>query len=138
MPRSFYVAEVLLLVRGKSKMGKKVVTSIRIDQEVLQTAKKLGLSVSKVSENALKEAIRKLRTPTRPMENRLTAEGCPAQPVWWTGRDLNPRPPECKSGIHSRLNYRPMLFLESTCLSVFAPNIHLESVYNISVSTSQC
>ena len=25
----------------------------------------------------------------------------------WTGRDSNPRPPECKSGIHSRLNYRP-------------------------------
>ena len=25
----------------------------------------------------------------------------------WTGRDLNPRPPECKSGVHTRLNYRP-------------------------------
>ena len=26
---------------------------------------------------------------------------------WWTGGDLNPRPPECKSGVHARLNYRP-------------------------------
>ena len=26
----------------------------------------------------------------------------------WTGRDLNPRPPECKSGVHTRLNYRPI------------------------------
>ncbi len=31
----------------------------------------------------------------------------------WTGRDLNPRPPEllayfaCKSGVHTKLNYRP-------------------------------
>ena len=38
-------------------------TSIRIDQDVLRTAKELGLSVSKVSENALKEAIRRLQTP---------------------------------------------------------------------------
>ncbi len=44
-------------------MGKKVVTSIRIDQDILRTAKELGLSVSKVSENALKEAIKRLQTP---------------------------------------------------------------------------
>ncbi len=25
----------------------------------------------------------------------------------WTEGDLNPRPPECKSGIHTELNYRP-------------------------------
>ncbi len=29
--------------------------------------------------------------------------------VWWTGGDLNPRPPECKSGIHTRLNYQPFV-----------------------------
>jgi hypothetical protein len=28
----------------------------------------------------------------------------------WTGGDLNPRPPECKSGIRSRLNYQPTWF----------------------------
>ena len=27
----------------------------------------------------------------------------------WTGRDLNPRLPECKSSVHARLNYRPVL-----------------------------
>ena len=27
--------------------------------------------------------------------------------LWWTGGDLNPRPPPCEGGIHSRLNYRP-------------------------------
>ena len=25
----------------------------------------------------------------------------------WTGRDLNPRPPDCESGVHTKLNYRP-------------------------------
>jgi hypothetical protein len=28
----------------------------------------------------------------------------------WTGRDLNPRPPDCESGVHTRLNYRPKHF----------------------------
>jgi hypothetical protein len=27
---------------------------------------------------------------------------------WWTGGDLNPRPPECKSGVHAKLNYQPI------------------------------
>lgn len=49
-------------------MGKKVVTSIRIDQDVLRTAKELGLSVSKISENALKEAIKRLQTPVQQTE----------------------------------------------------------------------
>ncbi len=26
----------------------------------------------------------------------------------WTGRDLNPRPPDCESGVRTRLNYRPI------------------------------
>ncbi|BAA29288.1 125aa long hypothetical protein [Pyrococcus horikoshii OT3] len=26
---------------------------------------------------------------------------------WWTGRDLNPGPPPCKGGAHTRLSYRP-------------------------------
>ncbi len=25
----------------------------------------------------------------------------------WTGRDLNPRLPDCESGVHTKLNYRP-------------------------------
>jgi post-segregation antitoxin (ccd killing protein) len=42
-------------------MGKSVVTSIRIDEDVLREAKALGLNVSKVAENALKEALRRLK-----------------------------------------------------------------------------
>jgi hypothetical protein len=38
-------------------MGKKVSACLYLDSDVLETAKKLGLNVSKVSENALVEAI---------------------------------------------------------------------------------
>ena len=43
---------------------------------------------------------------------RLVGAKGSAPKKWWTGRDLNPRPPElsalaCKSGVHTRLNYRP-------------------------------
>ena len=40
-----------------------MVTSIRIDENVLRKAKAVGLNVSKVSENALKEAIARLEKP---------------------------------------------------------------------------
>ncbi|MCP8313113.1 MAG: type II toxin-antitoxin system CcdA family antitoxin [archaeon] len=36
-------------------------TSIRIDEDVFREAKSLGLNVSKIAENALKEAIRRLK-----------------------------------------------------------------------------
>ena len=43
---------------------------------------------------------------------------------WWTGGDLNPRPPECKSGVHSRLNYRPST--ANICPNGFpSPNTYL-------------
>jgi len=45
-------------------MGRAVITSIRIDEDVLRRAKEVGLNVSKVSENALKEAIARLEKPT--------------------------------------------------------------------------
>jgi post-segregation antitoxin (ccd killing protein) len=42
-------------------MGKAIVTSIRIDEDVLKEAKALGLNVSKICENALKMAIEQLK-----------------------------------------------------------------------------
>ena len=44
-------------------MGKKKITSMRIDEDLLQKAHELGLNVSKVCENALKEAIERLSSP---------------------------------------------------------------------------
>ena len=38
-------------------MGKKVVTSIKIDEDILKEAKKLGLVISKIAENAVKRYV---------------------------------------------------------------------------------
>ena len=41
-------------------MGKKVISTIYVDEEVLNKAKELGFNISKTCENALKESIRRL------------------------------------------------------------------------------
>ena len=41
-------------------MGRKIVTSIRIDEKVFRKAKELGLNVSKVTENALIDMIKRI------------------------------------------------------------------------------
>jgi len=47
-------------------MGQKSNVTLYVDTEVVQRAKELGLNISKVSENALIEAIRKLEAPNPP------------------------------------------------------------------------
>ena len=42
------------------ELSKSVVTSIRIDKDVLKKAKDIGLNISRVSENALREMIRRI------------------------------------------------------------------------------
>jgi len=61
----------------------KVSTCLYISRQVLETAKKAGLNLSKVSENALIEAIGRLQVPSRGS-------------VECGGRDSDPRrpPPE--------------------------------------------
>jgi hypothetical protein len=49
-------------------MGKKVRTTLTIDGEVLKTAMEIGINVSQFCENALREAIEKLKSP-RTMPN---------------------------------------------------------------------
>jgi len=56
-----------------------------ISREVLETAKKSGLNLSRVSENALVEAIGRLQNP----ETRNESNGS-AEPLV-RGRDLNPQ-----------------------------------------------
>jgi hypothetical protein len=45
------------------KMGKKKMTTIRVDAELIKKAHDLGLNVSKISENALKDAIGRMEMP---------------------------------------------------------------------------
>ena len=67
-------------------MGKKVSTCVYIDKGVIETARKLGLNVSRVSERALVEAIRRLGGP----EPETGLDGQAPVSSEGRGRDLNP------------------------------------------------
>ena len=66
------------------KMGNKKSTCLYIDREVLETARRMGLNVSRVSENVLVEAVKRLNGPKlgNGLRGRSVFEG--------RGRDLNP------------------------------------------------
>ncbi len=64
----------------------RVSTCLYIDKEVLRTAKDLGLNVSRVSENALAEAIGRLEGP----EPETGVRNRSVSGLWGRGRDLNP------------------------------------------------
>ncbi len=65
-------------------MGRKVSACLYIDRQVLETAKRVGLNISRVAENALIEAIVRLGGPDRGagLGNATNFEG--------RGRDSNP------------------------------------------------
>ncbi len=91
------------------EMGSRKSVCLYLDREVVETAKQAGLNLSKVSENALIEAIGRLSgtKPETGLRSRLPwgSEG--------RGRDLNPG-----ARLHRPIGYqatspRP-LFLDST------------------------
>ena len=61
---------------------------MRIDEELLQKAHDLGLNVTKICENALKEMIRRIESPSAPKEDK----GCPEDNNWWGRPDSNRGP----------------------------------------------
>ena len=90
-------------------------TSVRIDIDVLRTAKELGLNVSKTAENALKEAIKRLQTPVQQTETNggyVDARSASLPPQWWAGPDLNRRSSPREGDVIvmlvlTTLDYRP-------------------------------
>jgi len=69
---------------ARVKVGSKRSACLYIDGGVLKTARRMGLNVSKVSENALKEAIRRLG-------DSETGTGLLSRPrLEGRGRDSNP------------------------------------------------
>jgi post-segregation antitoxin (ccd killing protein) len=66
------------------QMSNKVATCLYMNKEVVETARKIGLNLSKVSENALIESISRLRSPKQETEpyRAFVGEG--------RDRDLNP------------------------------------------------
>ena len=92
----------------------KIRTSILIEKEVLTKTQQYGINVSKATENYLKILIANIEQTHKQIEQQTktlsTKQNGSAETVRfleWTGRDLNPRPPDCESGVHTRLNYRP-------------------------------
>jgi hypothetical protein len=67
-------------------MSNRMSTCLYIDREIVETAKRVGLNLSKVTENALVEAIGRL-TGTVP---RTSLDSQPPVNVEGRGRDLNP------------------------------------------------
>ena len=55
-------------------MGRKVKVTLSIDQKVVKSAKQIGLNLSQFCENALKEAVKTLKTSTIANTEK--------QPVW--------------------------------------------------------
>ncbi len=62
---------------ANGKMRNRKSTCLYIDRKILETAKQVGLNVSRVSENALKEAIGRLGGPEREtgLKSPTSAEG---------------------------------------------------------------
>ena len=84
-------------------MSKKVKLTLSIDQEIVKSAKQIGLNLSQFCENALTEAVNALKSSNsrsnskKEVFNQVTS----TKKAQWTGGDLNPRPPECKSGVRT-------------------------------------
>ncbi len=93
-------------------MRRKKQVTINLKPETVEKARHIGLNISKISENALQQVIKRLETPKTNPNTEITHNDGLANTMYrkhssrssriqWTGRDLNPRPPECKSGVHA-------------------------------------
>lgn len=76
-------------MRLSGRMGKKKSTCLYLDAAVVETARELGLNISKVSENALIESIGRLRGPKQ--------ETGPDSRAEFEGRDRDSDP---GAGLH--------------------------------------
>jgi len=70
-------------------MGTKKKVLLYIDEEIIREAKEIGFNLSKVSENALKDAIRRMIEPSP----QTMPDGGIENGEWCGGWDLNPRRP---------------------------------------------
>ena len=61
---------------------KKRPVNLYLDVELVEKAKKLGLNISKISENALKEAIRRLTQTEPKMDSNFLVDRAVSKPKW--------------------------------------------------------
>ncbi|UCE15788.1 MAG: type II toxin-antitoxin system CcdA family antitoxin [Candidatus Bathyarchaeota archaeon] len=93
-------------------MATKVNTCIYLDRKVLETAKRVGLNVSRVSENALVEAIGRLRgmEAETGLKSRPRVEG--------RGRDSNPG-----GRLHRPVDYQATCSIHTFFCEVFLKSL---------------
>ena len=85
-------------------LNKKVKVTLTIDPIVVIKAKQIGLNLSQFCENALIKAIKALEPSNIDPKLKiklLNQDSDKNKAAKWTGGDLNPRPPECKSGVRT-------------------------------------
>ena len=71
----------------------KTLTSIYINKKLLETAKELGLNISKICEHALKLYIQAIKQADQQILNKNSKGGIGTEGSDWCGRrDLNPGP----------------------------------------------
>jgi hypothetical protein len=111
-------------------MSKKTSTCLYIDKNVLETARLVGLSVSKVAENGLKDAVARLRGSGRETGPRNPSD----HDHEGRGRDLNPG-----ARLHRPIGYqatspRP-LFRRFGCLFSLSMLTSLSLLISVSSET---
>ena len=90
-----YQIQVYTKIYMCSSMGKKKLTTMRLDEDLVKKAHDLGLNVTKFCENALKELIKRIESPDSSKVVENSSDG-PKNNNWWGRPDLN-RSPESPS-----------------------------------------
>ena len=88
--------------------NRKAKTTIRINKELLAKAQQYGINLSKTVENLLTIYIQgieqnymQIEQQNKTLSTKQKGSAETMRFLEWTGGDLNPRPPECKSGVHT-------------------------------------
>jgi post-segregation antitoxin (ccd killing protein) len=104
----------------ESNRRKNVMVTVRRD--LLQTAREIGINLSKLLENTLIQTLEAQTKPLSPNEKNTDTRSVSHREDWWAGRDLNLRPQPRKGCVLTMLDDRPIVqnygvkcFIKNTC-----------------------
>jgi post-segregation antitoxin (ccd killing protein) len=107
---SFQVLTPILTVLGCGVMktkGRRAQVQLTLPPELVEKAREYGSDISRITEQALLSILDYSETQNMETSSEFLSSGSSPKKVQWTGRDLNPRPPRCQRGDHSKLIYPP-------------------------------
>ena len=96
--------ELVTRVIYSSESNRKRTVGITLPRSLVKQARKHGLNISRVSEEALKVAIADLKRFSLSSGSLLPKE----KVIWWAGPDLNRRPSACQADVLTVLDDRPL------------------------------